>query len=137
MKKTLLVFIFLFSIAIVQCTAMSIYFGMAGPGNDYRNAACGGSTGYIHPQIGGGIPPYTYLWSTGDTTLNIDNIPAGTYTLTVHDFVGDSAVASLVITAGPVEFTFVAPPFLPCYNNCTGVVVYSTFSVYFNGTPPY
>jgi uncharacterized repeat protein (TIGR01451 family) len=118
--------------------SLSVYFGATLPyGNDYHNAACSESTGYIHPQVGGGTPPYTYLWSTGATTLDIDNIPAGTYTLTVHDAVNDSAVSSLNITGASVEFTFVAPPFYPCYNQTGGAVVYNTLSDYFNGTSPY
>ena len=111
----------------------------------YKNDACNTSSGYIHPCVGGGTPPYTYLWSNGATTLNIDNIPAGTYALTVYDAMGDSVTASQVITNGPLEFTFVAPMGLPCYNQCNGTVVYSHHPFnpnnsnggYFNGTPPY
>jgi gliding motility-associated-like protein len=32
-----------------------------------------------------GIPPYTYKWNTGDTTKEIKNLGAGTYTVTVTD----------------------------------------------------
>ncbi len=39
-------------------------------------------------KIQGGIPPYTYLWKTGDTTSIIKNLPAGIYFVTVTDAFG-------------------------------------------------
>ncbi len=43
------------------------------------------STGMIEVPIAGGTPPYTYLWSTGETTQNLTNVPAGDYMVTVTD----------------------------------------------------
>ncbi|MCK4662992.1 MAG: hypothetical protein KAT68_09020 [Bacteroidales bacterium] len=36
-------------------------------------------------NVTGGIPPYTYLWSTGDETVDLFSITSGTYTITVND----------------------------------------------------
>ena len=36
----------------------------------------------------GGTPAYSYLWSNGGTTAQIDHLVAGTYTVTVTDFNG-------------------------------------------------
>lgn len=42
--------------------------------------------GSILPTITGGTPPYTYLWSNGETNKNLDNITIkGDYKLTVTD----------------------------------------------------
>ncbi len=41
--------------------------------------------GAITINISGGVKPYIYLWSTGDTTLSLNNIPDGAYILTVYD----------------------------------------------------
>lgn len=38
-----------------------------------------------------GIAPYSYLWSNGDTTINPKGLSAGSYTVTVTDFIGKEA----------------------------------------------
>lgn len=45
-------------------------------------------TGSISVQLSGGQPPYSYLWSNGQTNSNLINIPAGSYQLTVTDQAG-------------------------------------------------
>ncbi len=58
-----------------------------------RHISCyGNSGGEIHLSVTGGIPPYTYLWSTGDTTRDILNVNAGSYTGTVTDARDQTAV---------------------------------------------
>lgn len=39
----------------------------------------------LFPTIIGGLPPFTFLWNTGDTTLSLAEVPAGPYTLTITD----------------------------------------------------
>ena len=48
----------------------------------------GGSDGSIEITVDGTYPPFTYAWSTGDNTANLENVPAGEYTLEVFDAVG-------------------------------------------------
>jgi hypothetical protein len=52
----------------------------------------------------GGTPPYTYLWSSGETTSCITKTAAGTYTVTVTDSKGCDGVceATLVVNEEPV-----------------------------------
>lgn len=38
----------------------------------------------------GGFSPYTYQWSTGDTTATLTNVPQGIYYVTVTDSLGNS-----------------------------------------------
>ncbi len=45
----------------------------------------GTATGFIKARANGGEKPYTYLWSNGSQSNFIDNIPAGTYTVTITD----------------------------------------------------
>ncbi len=39
----------------------------------------------IAVRVHGGVPPYTYLWSTGENTSEITGLRAGNYTLIVQD----------------------------------------------------
>ncbi|MEZ4893191.1 MAG: SprB repeat-containing protein [Saprospiraceae bacterium] len=63
------------------------------------NVACyGGNTGSIDISVSGGTSPYTYLWSNGATTQDINNLSAGTYTVTVTDANNCSATKATTIT---------------------------------------
>lgn len=46
------------------------------------------SYGSIFLSVSGGIEPYTYNWSTGDTIAEIDSLSAGVYSVTVTDAIG-------------------------------------------------
>jgi len=59
---------------------------------------CGGTnSGSISVFPAGGTGPYSYLWSNGDTGNTIDNIPAGSYTVTVTDANGCSDVTNGIV----------------------------------------
>ncbi|MEM6964221.1 MAG: gliding motility-associated C-terminal domain-containing protein [Bacteroidota bacterium] len=64
----------------------------------------GGSDGSANAVVTTGVAPYTHLWSNGDTTLNIANVPAGTYTITVTDVNGCEGIFTTDITE-PTELT--------------------------------
>jgi len=53
-----------------------------------KNDATTGSNGSIQTYITSGTPPFTYLWSNGQTTPNISGLNDGDYTLTVTDVNG-------------------------------------------------
>ncbi len=48
----------------------------------------GGNNGAINVSVVGGTPPYSYSWSNGATTQDINQLAAGLYTLTITDAKG-------------------------------------------------
>jgi len=56
-----------------------------------------GRNGAISVSVTGGTAPYTYQWSSGETTANIANKQIGTYTLTVTDALNRSQNSTFAI----------------------------------------
>jgi gliding motility-associated-like protein len=46
----------------------------------------------------GGTAPYSYLWNTGDTVSTLNNLAAGTYSVTLTDGNNDTVSTSITIT---------------------------------------
>lgn len=55
------------------------------------------SGGIIDLAVSGGTPNYNYIWSNGATTQDIQNLIAGTYTVTVTDMNGCSRTSTAVV----------------------------------------
>jgi len=65
------------------------------------NASCGGCTdGAANVVASGGTIPFTYLWSSGETTLNLQNLGVGTYIVTVTDANGCTYIDSVDVSNG-------------------------------------
>lgn len=65
----------------------------------HTNVLCnGGNSGSATVSPTSGTQPYGYLWSNSGTTSTINNLVAGTYTVTVADGGGCSATASQTVT---------------------------------------
>ncbi len=66
------------------------------------NISCfGGANGAIDLNASGGTPPYTYAWSNGAATGDLSGISAGTYTVTLTDAHGCTALHSATLTQPP------------------------------------
>lgn len=61
-------------------------------------STCELSNGSINLSVSGGVPPYTFLWSTGATTQNLANLPAGSYAVTVTGANGCTNTADIDVT---------------------------------------
>jgi gliding motility-associated-like protein len=63
------------------------------------NALCFGQPeGAVASSIVNGTPSFSYLWSNGAITPNLNGVLAGTYTVTVTDGVGCTDIASVTLT---------------------------------------
>jgi hypothetical protein len=66
------------------------------------DGTCGESNGTATAEVSGGEEPYSYAWSTGDTTQTIENLGLGSYTVTVTDNIGSTGTASAQIFVAEV-----------------------------------
>jgi hypothetical protein len=57
------------------------------------------SVNEIDIDVTGGTTPYTFLWSTGDTTEDLDSIPGGAYSVVVTDSAGCMFTDSTELTS--------------------------------------
>ncbi|ELR73222.1 internalin, putative [Fulvivirga imtechensis AK7] len=84
------------------------------------------SDGSIAVQASGGSGGYTYSWSTGDTGTSLDNIPSGTYNLTITDANG-CALDTEVVLGGldPVSLTIDNTTLPTCVGDADGSITVS------------
>lgn len=70
------------------------------------DATCGMSNGatFLNILPGGAAGPYTYLWSSGETTKNLSNVPPGDYEVTVTAANGCTQVGSITVGDNPIIF---------------------------------
>ena len=102
----------------------------------------GGSDGAINASVSGGTPGYTYSWTASAggtipsgqaTNMNLNNLIAGTYNLTVTDSKGCTATNSIIITQ-PAAIT-ITPTVtnVSCRGASTGAIALTIAG----GTTPY
>jgi gliding motility-associated-like protein len=88
------------------------------------NVSCYGfGDGEADLVVGGGTPPYTYLWSTGAVTEDLTMLQPGTYEVTVTDDNGCTDVATTTITQpiAPLSATWELTHVL-CHGDFTGAI---------------
>jgi gliding motility-associated-like protein len=77
-----------------------------------------GATGI---SVTGGTAPVTCLWSSGQTTFLLNNIPAGTYTVTVTDAMGCTAsLTDIVIQPALLSILQQQVQDVACFGEATG-----------------
>ncbi|MBL4578453.1 MAG: gliding motility-associated C-terminal domain-containing protein, partial [Flavobacteriales bacterium] len=70
--------------------------------------------------IGGGLP-YTYLWSSGDTSSQAVGLCQGNYDVTVNNINGCRSITSTPITEPPVLAVTIAGTNVSCFGACNGL----------------
>lgn len=84
----------------LHANAVSVYIAVN------EQPFCSSATGSLSAIADGGAGPYTYLWSPGgETTQYVNNLPAGTYSVTVTDNNGEQASDQIELTAGGYALT--------------------------------
>lgn len=99
------------------------------------NLTCYGvCTGFAQVTALGGTPPYTYNWMPGGiASATATNLCAGTYTCTVTDSKGCTAMTVATITQPTQLIASVTGNDITCFGLCNGTGNIS----YAGGTPPY
>lgn len=118
------------------CTFLSSAVVNSMPGISITAASspsqCGGNNGFATVSVGGGVSPYSYSWSNGDSLPTSDSLFAGNYSVIVWDVNGCSDTAFVVV--GGVSTMSVSP--IISNENCgksDGVVIANVSG----GNPPF
>ncbi len=93
----------------------------------------GGENGQASVTATGGTPPYTYAWSNGGNTANINGLGAGTYTVTVTDANQCTATTSVTVGQPPLLEVRIATLSGTCTDSNNG----SLSATATGGTAPY
>ncbi len=99
-------------------------------------SAAGANDGEALSGITNGTAPFSYLWSTGDTTINLDSLSPGNYSVTVIDSEGCSDSSSFVIDPFNTGCTLEVG-ILTTNETSTGSADGSAGAEPINGTAPY
>ncbi|CCH51821.1 adhesin AidA-related [Fibrisoma limi BUZ 3] len=93
----------------------------------------GSATGAVSLAVAGGTPGYTYRWSNGATTQNLNAIVAGAYSVTVTDANSCTATTSVTVTQ-PIALSLSTTQQNPtCFGNANGSINLTVTG----GTQPY
>jgi hypothetical protein len=116
-----------------DCPPYSINF-LPSTYSGYNITCPGMSDGFINTEIISGFPPYTYSWSTGETTPELVNLPAGEYILTVVDKINQSITDTIILTEPvPIGITLSVSSVITAYGKNDGVIEAEPFG----GVSPY
>ncbi len=93
----------------------------------------GAANGQIEVSVEGGVAPYQYQWSTGQSSASLVQLIAGTYSLTVSDATGESATTVVVLNNPPPMLVIVTPIQPSCFDSQNGELTVEVWQ----GTAPY
>ena len=88
------------------------------------DALCyGDPSGTATAEVNGGTQPYSYLWSTGNTTSVLASLGAGTFLLTVTDNNGCTAIEQVIISEpAEVRLNLTQAQNISCFSGSDGQI---------------
>ena len=92
----------------------------------------------ITVSTNGGTSPYSYQWSTGATSQNLNNVPSATYTVTVTDANGCTAITDFVISNNSFLLVQISSEEICVGDSAVlnvSVSVPATYQWYYNNSP--
>ncbi|MBR3945960.1 MAG: gliding motility-associated C-terminal domain-containing protein [Bacteroidales bacterium] len=89
--------------------------------------------GHVTVLATGGVSPYSYAWNNGAISQNLDNVAAGTYSLTITDAAGCSTSRNVSIDAPEAVNMEIAATDVKCYGERNGKIEIAANG----GTEPY
>lgn len=115
---------------VVLATGTGLSIAVTGQG-----PACNGDTnGSVSATVSGGLPPYSWIWSTGIQTPSLVNLTAGTYSVTLTDDGGCSVSGTISLEEpDPLDWTLSITNLL-CGGTPSGVIDIDNIS---GGRPPF
>ncbi len=84
-------------------------------GNDIDVSCFGSQDGQAFVSVAGGVLPYSYTWSNGQTSAAITQLGAGTYWVTITDALGCTEVASVAISEPPLLSSNASATAVSCF----------------------
>lgn len=107
-------------------TGMSLSF------KSQNNMCATHKNGSIDLRVEGGVPPYTYTWSNGAKTEDIDHLPSGVYSVIVQDSKGMKSVAAIAITHPAFKTSILKTDI-----SCNGLSDGTAYAQVLEGNAPY
>ena len=111
------------TIVISEPDKLSVDLLSTGGKNGYAVSCEGTRDGMIEAQVAGGVPNYSYYWSTGVTTAHIKDLRPGEYSVVIEDMNGCATQAAIALKAPePIDFTMSEINGINCPGDQTGVL---------------
>ena len=108
--------------AFGSATISNYTFGFGVAGAIISDENCGNSAGSIDITITGGSSPYTYNWSSGQTTEDLTGVSAGTYSITITDAAGCAISNNFTVLNETNGFTVSAVVTDETCGNANGII---------------
>ncbi len=88
--------------------------------NGFEISCYGGSNGSITTTTAGGVGNLSFVWSNGDSTQNLSNLIAGTYSVTMTDSIGCSLFDNITLNEPSVITSIYSTTDVLCNGDSSG-----------------